>query len=445
MRTAILAVSLLAATALGQDAPLTQADAVDAALSSQPSLRAAQARVDAAAAREEQARLGRFGSLSTSLAWTPLQRGQRIDVPGFGGTEPETFEMRQTERFALGVSLSQPLWTWGALSGQLRSAQEEREAIRLESDRAREQVVFEVTRAFATAVATGEAEEVARRDRAQREELLRVARSRVEAASAAPLDALQAEVALAEAESALLQAANRRRLAREALVTLTVDKRFRTALLAPPPDPDGPLPAEDEAVAAARAGRSDLASLRALVGSLGAGAAASRASGMPSLALQATLTQQHESATRLLATEGRLYQVGLAVSWDPVGRARARTRARELESLARAQREALAAAEQNAELQVREALATAAEALERVRVQRRALALAGEQVRIALLAYSEGLITQVEAREAQLALTSAGLGLSRARLDAVIARAALRLALGPGAAPVSLPLPFPSK
>ena len=282
MKTALLAVSLLAATALGQDAPLTQADALDAALSSQPSLRAAEARLDAATAREEQARLGRLGSLSTSLAWTPLQRGQQIDVPGFGGTEPETFEMRQTERLALGVSLSQPLWTWGALSGQLRSAQEEREAARLESDWAREQLVFEVTRAFATAVATGEAEEVARRDRAQREELLRVARSRVEAASAAPLDALQAEVALAEAESALLQAVNRRRLAREALVTLTVDTRFRTALLAPPPDLDGPLPAEDEAVAAARAGRSDLASLRAQVGSLGAGAAASRASGKPS-------------------------------------------------------------------------------------------------------------------------------------------------------------------
>ncbi len=434
MRAAFLAVSLLAATALGQEVPLSQADAVDAALSAHPSLRAARARLDAAAAREEQARLGRLGSLATSVAWTPLQRGMRIDVPGFGGTEPESFEVRQTERLALGVSLSQPLWTWGALSGQLRAAREEREAIRLESDRSREQLVFDVTRAFATAVAAGEAEEVARRDRAQREELLRVARSRVEAASAAPLDALQAEVALAEAEAVLLQAANRRRLAREALVTLTIDTRFRTALLAPPPDADGPLPAEDEAIATARAARSDLAALRAQVGSLGAGAAASHASGKPALVLQATLTQQHESATRLLATEGRLYQVGLAVSWDPVGRAKARARARELESLAGAQRAALAAAEQNAELEVREALATAAEALERVRVERRAVALAGEQVRIALLAYAEGLITQVEARQAQLALTSAGLGLSRAKLDAVVARAALRLALGEGVA-----------
>jgi outer membrane protein TolC len=79
---------------------------------------------------------------------------------------------------------------------------------------------------------------------------------------------------------------------------------------------------------------------------------------------------------------------------------------------------------------VRAALGSAQEARERVAVQRRALAVAEEQVRIARLAYREGVITSVEAEDAELALTAARFQSTRAAADAALARAQLACALG---------------
>jgi outer membrane protein TolC len=56
--------------------------------------------------------------------------------------------------------------------------------------------------------------------------------------------------------------------------------------------------------------------------------------------------------------------------------------------------------------------------------------VAEEQARIARLAYREGVITSVEAEDAELALTAARFGVTRAAMDAALARAQLTFALG---------------
>ena len=59
-----------------------------------------------------------------------------------------------------------------------------------------------------------------------------------------------------------------------------------------------------------------------------------------------------------------------------------------------------------------------------------AVQVAEEQARVARLAYAEGVITSVEAQDAELGLTAARFALLRARLDAATARAELKFAVG---------------
>ena len=59
-----------------------------------------------------------------------------------------------------------------------------------------------------------------------------------------------------------------------------------------------------------------------------------------------------------------------------------------------------------------------------------ALVTAEEQARVARLAYGEGAISALEARDADLGLTGARFALLRARLDLALAQARLRYAMG---------------
>jgi outer membrane protein TolC len=126
----------------------------------------------------------------------------------------------------------------------------------------------------------------------------------------------------------------------------------------------------------------------------------------------------------------RLYQAGLALTWEGFSPLRSSARAAELRASATEARHRLRAAEEGVSLEVRSALSSAREARERAEVQRRALGVAEEQARIARLAYREGVITSVEAEDAELALTSARFNLTRAEMDAALSQAQLAYALG---------------
>ncbi|MCU0241946.1 MAG: TolC family protein [Vicinamibacteria bacterium] len=406
-------------------------DALAAALAAQPRLAAAESRLAAATARVREARLARLGELKASGIYTPEQRPLRIDFEGFPPLIPATsFDVKQLRTYALSASYSVPLWTGGALSSQIEAA---RGGERIQSAAlagAEQQIRLQAARAFYAAAVAAAGVIVAEANLGQQQAFLGTTSQRVSAGAAARLDQLKAELGVARAESDLSEARNRERLAREALVTVTDDARFRAARLKPLGDT--PTAPNDESAALAKAlrQRPDLLVLRHQVATARAAGDALQGARLPVVAVRADITQQNDAFDHIWKKDSQIYSLGLAFSWDPLkallgGAAMSAERATE-----RAVAHSLKAAEQEAALAVRQALLQAQEAQTRIRVQQDALAVAEEQARIARLAYSEGVITAVEAQDAELGLTSTRFAVLRARFDAATALAELKYAIG---------------
>jgi outer membrane protein len=409
---------------------LSVEDAVAATLAAQPRLRAGEAEVKAAAARATQASWKYVGTVETTGLYTPAQRPLTIEFPGIPNVLPATsFEVKQLQTYALSATLTQPLWTWGAITSNRASAQKDLAASREGVGRLRQQLVLEASQAFFVAAAAGAGVRVSEEALAQQQAFVRATRSRMEAGTAARLDLLKAELAVSSAESGLLASRNRETLARETLVSLSLDERFRVAKLRV--DETAPaLPAESDAVARALVARPDIESLRRRAEGLGLRVRAVRGAALPALALRASLTQQNDEVARVFGKSGQVYQLSLALSWDATEPFRSRARVAELRALQDAVVQEIQASEQGIALEVRAALLDATEARQQVQLARGALATAEEQARVARLAYGEGAISALEARDADLGLTTARFALLRAHLDLAVAQARLRCARG---------------
>jgi outer membrane protein len=406
-------------------------DAVAAALANEPRLKAAEQQWQAAHARHVTAEWNRLGQLSTSFLYTPSQRPLDIEFPGVPPyIPPQTFEVKQLDRYSLSATLTQPLWTWGALASQRGSARHDEGASRQNFARARQQTAFEARRSFLQAATASAGVAVAEQSLIQQRGFLELAQARERAGAAAHLDVLKAELAVARAQAELSQARHADRLAREALASATMDARFRSALLRQPEAGMLALPTEEVAVAAAQQRRPDLLAINEQANALRLGARAATAAALPVLALRASITQQNDAAGDVFRKSSQLYQAGLVVSWDAFEPLRARSKAAELRAGERSARESQRAIAEAVALDVRSALLSAREARERIDVEAHAVTVAEEQARVARLAYREGLITAVEAQDAELALTAAHFALLTARHDGALAEARLKLAMG---------------
>ena len=406
-------------------------DAVAAALANEPRLKAAEQQWQAAHSRRITAEWNRLGQLSTSFLYTPEQRPLDIEFPGAPPyIPPQTFEVKQLDRYSLSATLTQPLWTWGALAGQRASARHDEGASRHNLARARQQTAFDARRSFVQAATASAGVAVAEQGLAQQRGFLDLAQARERAGAAPRLDVLKAELAVAKAQADLSQARHADRLAREALASATMDARFRSASLRQSEAGLSTLPSEDAAIAAAQQRRPDLLAINEQADALRLGARATSAAALPALALRASITQQNDVAGDIFRKSSQLYQAGLVVSWDAFEPLRARSKAAELRANERSARENQRAIAEAVALDVRSALLSAREARERIDVEEHAVTVAEEQARVARLAYREGLITAVEAQDAELALTAAHFALLTARHDNAIAEARLKLATG---------------
>jgi outer membrane protein TolC len=430
MRRALL-LPLLPLTLLAQESPLTVDDAVRSALDRQPRLKAAADNRDAADARSSQAQLDRVGKLEANLLYTPWQKPLEVTFPGVPPLiPPASFEIKTLQTWSLQGAWTQPLWTWGALEKKAGSAKEEVAAADFQLTRARQQTVFEATKTFLQAAEAEEAVKVAQQALEQQQEFLRVASARVRAGGAAKLDELKAELGVSQAQSQLLESRNAAKLAREALVTTTLDPRFRNQSLRLPDKGAAVFPEEDPAIRRALDQRPDLKGLRKQASALDMGSRAAKGSGLPSLSFRASVVQQNENLGSIWKKEGQQYNAGFVLSWESFSPFRSRAKAAELRANAKAVTHQAEAAEENVALEVRSALQSLREAWERLEVQEHAITVAEEQARIARLAYREGVIASVDLQQAELGLSDARFRRLKAGLDAALAQASLHFALG---------------
>jgi len=142
------------------------------------------------------------------------------------------------------------------------------------------------------------------------------------------------------------------------------------------------------------------------------------------------LSQQKDTLNGVFQNENRTYLVGVALRWEALGSQRARARGAEREAQARQRLSQVQGLEARIALEVRTALYRVEDAQAQVALAATALRQAEEQVRVARLAYREGVSTAVEAQDAELALTRARTQALNAGLDRELALARLNLALG---------------
>jgi outer membrane protein len=428
-----LTLSLVGAMAFTQPATseLGVDDAVAAALANQPRLKAAASQLDAARARTRETQLKRLGELTTTFLYTPEQKPLKIDFAGFPPyVPPLSFDVKQIQTYSAMANYTLPLWTGGALTAERRAAQSAERSGELSFARAKQQTALEAAQAFYQGAAVVAAVNVSEQNLEQQQAFLRLTEQRAEAGVAARLDQLKAQLAVSRAQSDLIEARHRERLAREALVTLTSDERFRSARLRPLPDGSAVLPEEGPATESARRRRPDLRAIERQIEAQHFAGNALNGARLPALAFRAQLTQQNEALRDMLGSDSQIYSVGFALNWDLTKALRGGAAVAEQRAAESGLRHTLRAAESEAELDVRAALFAAREARERVQVQQQGLLAAEEQARVARLAYGEGVITSVESQDAELGLTAARFALLRARLDAATAAAALKCALG---------------
>ncbi|WLT30986.1 TolC family protein [Geothrix sp. PMB-07] len=402
-------------------------DAVRAALASHPRLEAARARRESASAQARQAQWDQLGRLDLGLQWNPSYQNREVTLPS---VPPTSFSLGPYARHQIEASLTQPLWTWGALTGRSQAASFREEAGLQAESREAQMVAFEATRAFLFARQAQESVLVAEQSVAQQQAFLLTARARVAEGAAPRLDVLKAELSLSEAESKRITARNEERSTREELVTVTGQARFRSATLRSGDTPLQDLPSEDAALTRALSQRADLKGAARLAQALRTGAAAERAAGLPSLSLRTVLSQSSDAASGLHQSANRTYALGLAVQWEAFASKRSQLRFADLSAQARTQEAQTRNLEDQLKLEIRTARWKVENARAQEGVAQRALAQAEEQARVSRVAYQEGIRTAVERQLDEVALSGAQDRLLQAQTDLELAWAALRLALG---------------
>ncbi len=160
---------------------LTLEQAIELALEQSDALAAARAGADAALARARQARAGFFPSISASGSYTRLDEVPYMDASQFGdmfaplmvpfdylvdagyldaatleglsGSGADRIYMGDDDIYSLGLSVTQPLFTGGALSSGHRAAKHAAVAGELNADRTEDQVRYDATEAYMGLVA----------------------------------------------------------------------------------------------------------------------------------------------------------------------------------------------------------------------------------------------------------------------------------------------------
>lgn len=253
-----LALGLMAVIGTTTARALALREAVQAALENNPDIEVAEQRIRSARGMLKQAQSAYYPQIKASAQYarsdnppqafmmTLNQRTLNMMDPSFNPNQPD-----DTENLRGSLIAQWRLFDWGRREADARMARLGAEASEAMACAVRNQLVFEVTRAYyqvlqASAFANVQAESVK-----SIEESRRIARERFEAGGAMKTDVLNLETQLAQAQEDLIKAQNGRELALAALNTI-MGKPMATAdnIEPPPPEsetlPSGPHVAEPD-------------------------------------------------------------------------------------------------------------------------------------------------------------------------------------------------------
>lgn len=317
-------------------------------------------------------------------------------------------------------AVSVPLYTGGRISAGRDAARANSTASRRDADAVRNQLAFEVTRAFHTVGKTREFIRAAEAAVHAFEENLVIARKRLNAGSALKTEVLDLEVRLAQSREDVSRARNARSLTLRALANLIgqesgeLEVAEQSNEVAAPAENVSPNRAELDAFAARE--RAAEAAVRN-----------ARAGNRPRVSAFASVDQDHGWKFN---GSGTSFGGGLMAQWDlwdgKLTQGRVSQAQAELDAVREEQRRLRLAIY----LETEQARLNLREADERLTVTGKAVKLASESVTLTRARFEQGLSLATQLIDAETALTGARVRYAEAQADRRIAISALRKALG---------------
>lgn len=415
---------------------LTLTQAIEIALEKSPLLQAARHQVEAAVAGVDRARAGFFPKLDLGESFT------RADNPVFafssklnqGRFTQADFDVNRlnnpeaTSNFRTNLSFAQPIYTGGKVSIGFEQAKLNRAATVQGFDRTRQEVIFQVARAYYRVLLAQADLEVVRSAIQAAEANLNLARARFEAGLVVESDVLSADVRLASLKEQEIIAQNQLILAQAALndvMGLPLDEPFeiRDRLIQRPARSERLEELERLALTRRpdyqRLGFEERASER--------GIALARAEFLPTLRATATYELNHLS----FAANGQdSWFVGVIFQWNLFNGFGDRAKVAEARAGFKRIQATRAGMASRIRLEVKDAFLKLKAAEERIGVAKGAVTQAEESLRIVKDRYEVGLTSIVDLLANESALTQARGNLTLALYDYNVGLANLELALG---------------
>lgn len=339
------------------------------------------------------------------------------------------------EAWSVDITARQILYAGGGVSASIKRQQLALDAAVLSLREVINDALLGVRTRFFTALLTRERIKVQEQNIELLERQLQDVRNRFEAGTVSNFEVLRAEVALANAQPALITARNDFRLAieelRQSLGFVAVSEPDVTKV----PEFLGTLefnPSSFElrsALSTAREQRPDLQRLTKLSEAAEQGVISSRSGYLPSVSAFGSYDwRQAPVSSNRSSLDG--WTVGLQTSWDIFdGRATA-GRVAQARSFLEQTKLALAEAQLSADVEVRRAISIFQQATELAEASKKVVEQAEEAVRLANARYSAGTATQLDVLTSQVELTTARLNQLQAYYSYNVAVASVRNAMG---------------
>lgn len=413
------------------------ADCVSAALGANRDLADARESLVQAHTGIAEARSGFMPSLSLSGSYNFLEKTQKVEFPTpTGGTEQ--MELDFTRDYGLEVTLSQPLYAGGRLSSSYRMSKLLLDIAEADIQRREADVALSVIEGFYSHLLAKESVGVAGEAIKTAEEFLRVVRARYDAGEASSFEVMRAEVELGNLRPALISAENGVALAELALKNLmgmglgelvTFTGSFDTTGIGPAGgEALGLKP--DQAVAEGIDNRPEIKILKRRGEIAGQGLRLAKAGRLPSLGISANYDLRSDDVSLESDKWEKTYNGYLVLSVPIFDGLKTKSQIAKSRSGMRQADISLAAMREAVELEIRSSMLEVEASRERLASQEKNVEMAQEGLKIANDRYVQGVATNLEVMDAQLALTQAKNYRLQALHDLSLAKAKMERAIG---------------
>lgn len=368
-----------------------------------------------------------------------VRSAQIPNVSASGGYQRSAVEVGPTGEnryWSFNVTARQNLYTGGAVSASVKAQKLSLDAAILSLQAVINDALLDVRTRFYTVLLSREKIKVQEQNVELLQRQLQDVKNRFEAGTVSNFEVLRAEVALANAQPALITARNDYRLAIETLRQAIGYTTTSEPNIAKVPEFLGTLeftPASFDlrsALATAREQRPDLQRLQKLATAAEEGVIARRAGYYPNVALFGAYDWRKTAGSSNFPGERDGWTVGLSSTWDIFdGRATA-GRVVQARSFLEQTKLALAESQLAVDVDVRRAISNFQQANELAEASKKVVEQADEAVRLANARYNAGTATQLDVLTSQVDLTTARLNQLQAYYTYNIAVATTRKAMG---------------